>query len=1415
MKVYFTIFFFLSVIFHPLYAQQPRVIYNHTNVESGLNYDQIEYILMDRDGFIWLAIQAGLQRFDGYNFTSYNYDANDSTTISDIFTTTVFEDSQGKIWVGTASNGINVFDKEKNAFLRIKHDPSDVYSLSTNNIPKGKKVIVEDKEGFIWVNTGNGLNRIDTTTHKVERFYGNYQGHIIYDETAHALWIADTTLKKLTIDNLALKTFETQHNIKAIHSMVMDENGLIWLGTDKGLSIFDNNENAFLSLSDFLSKQTQKKSYPWAQDPVRAIYEDYRGHIWLSVEKSVYVVNPKDGSYNIFKHETENENSILDETVTGIYGNHQGTVLITYTSQGITKININSNGFNYIRKKPNHPNTLSSNTIRSILKDQKNNLWIGTYNHGLNRLVDGDPENVVAYRHDPDDANSINSDYITALYIDSGDRLWVGTFENGFCYAENIYDTDKLQFRPSSFPHRVEVHEFTEDQAGRIWISTERGFYIYDKRKETVTHYGDAHNQIPELKKINVQSVWMEAPNTFWLATWNRGICKLVVNSDSLLSSSVSKDSLVIYDQTTDVKGTALDNRFITIHKGRQGDFWLGSIVNGLVKMTETREGVKFTKYDNSSGAPANTVYGIAEDTHGNLWISTKFGIGKFDPATKHFTNYYESDGLQSNYFIWDAAYQHTDGEIFFGGTNGLNTFYPDSISDNKAPSRAYLSKLIINHKEVNIGEEINGRTVLERSIRFTDAITLTHEDVVFSLEFAALNITNPHEVLFEYKLEGFDEEWIHANASNRIATYTNLQKGNYVFKVRASNSFGDRAADPAVLEIIVIPPWWKTWWAFGIYFLVFLLLLYLFQQQLLQRSALKHNLQLEQVKHEKDNELNREKLTFFTNLSHELRTPLTLILGPLERMIRNNEGNNRVQQNLVLIQKQARRLQKLTNQLMNFRKYETDNLRLKAASGNIVGFVKEITIAFRQHAKMKEINFDFKAAKPDIQVWYDRDKFEIILVNLLSNAFKFTPPHGHVQLTISTTTSDGVNLILQKLNGTAYASYGTLPGQASKVLQIEVKDSGCGISSDQLTHIFDRYFQASNIQTISMGGSGIGLEITKNYVELHRGSIMVSSEEGEGTTFFIWLPIGREHLQPDEIIQAFKPSEHKDHYQLGKLSVKEKYADVLSVQQHESDNGNKPLLLIVDDNPDIIFFLQESFHHGYQVETALSGNEGLKKAFALVPDIIISDVMMPEIDGLEFCYKIKSNVSTSHIPVILLTARTSNVFRVEGYETGADDYISKPFDEKVLHTRVKNLIASRKKLRKRYIKEITLQPKDLTITQPDEKFLDKVIKIIEENISDHHLKVERIAKEMGMSHSVLYKKIMALTDLTVVEFVRTIRLKKAAFLLTQPNMTVGQASYEVGFTDPKYFSKCFQKFFGATPSTYASDMKNVEELGR
>lgn len=1410
------IFLILTLVYQTGFCQTQQIIFKHFSVNNGLINDEIDHIYIDNEGFVWLGSATGLQQYDGYNFRAYQFNSDDTTTISDNFITTISEDETGNIWIGTFSNGLEMYDKKLDVFHHFEKTDGETDWLVPGYIPKGKNVIVFDKQKLLWVNTFDCLYKIDLEQKRIAQFHNDFFGQIVYDSLNHVIWIAGEDLRKFDLDSerlIAYKPGTTFTPFSQIHAILNDENGIIWLGTDSGLVLFDPESSTYLSLTNYFKKKGIgiKEDYTWSDSFIRALYEDYLGNIWVGLQYGIYVINRSDGSLRFYTHELDNYNSLLDEEIKEIYGNKKGVIWISYMTRGVSKVIINTKKFNAYRHIPDDKNSLSGYKIRSVYKDKYNNLWIGTFNNGLNRIVeDGNPE-VYRYLHDPDDYSTISSDYITAIYVDKKERLWIGTYKNGLSYANNIHSSKNIKFKRHFTAEDFEVHEFLEDPKGRIWICTQNGFYIYNYSKDTFVQYGLNDLHAREVLEFNIQSVEYESPNILWLATWNRGFCKLIINSDSAFTQDPSRDSLIIYDEIYDINHSSIDPRFITIMRDADKAIWLGSNADGLVKMTDTSDGIQFIKYDRSQGAPGNSVFGIAQDRKECIWISTNNGIGKFNPELEEFSNYDESDGLLANAFTWDAAFQADDGEIFFGNSNGLNAFYPDSILDNRIESHVYLSRLVINNNEVSINEKVNGRVIIDKALRFTSDITLTHKEHAFSIEFSALDYGDPEEIKYRYWLEGFEEDWIETNAEKRYVTYTNLPPGSYTFRVQGTNSDGIWNHDQVELKVEILKAPWKTLWAYGIYMIIFMVLLYLFWWEIMRWSILKRDLAIEQVKHEKDNESNWQKVQFFTNMAHELRTPLTLILGPLQRMIQRHAGNNRIHQNHLLIERNVNRLLKLTSQLLDFQKFESGNIRLKAAKGNVIKFLKEICIAFRHHSYRKEISFTVDLNNQEVLLWYDRDKLEIVLFNLLSNAMKFTPSKGKVSISLGEKSTDDIKALELSMGDKFYTSFGALPEIVNQVIEIKVEDTGCGISQEHLANIFNRYFRTE--RTV-VDGTGIGLDIVKNNVELHHGKIGVFSLEDKGTSFYVWLPTGNAHLNKNEILTNFKNSEHQDHYRYDhdKILLERRLINEETTLADKKQNGSRPAILLADDNPEILVFLKEIFQSNYHVYTALDGNDALRLAFEIIPDLIISDIMMPGIDGLELCKQCKEDVKTSHIPIVLLTARTSLIFKSEGYEIGADDYINKPFNPELLEQRVKNLIESRIKLRKKYGSDINLTPKDITLNDSDEKFLNRLIKYIEDHISKSDLKIEHITMAIGISHSLLYKKLLALTNLTIVEFINTIRLKKASLLLIHSQYTVSQVAYEVGFSDPKYFSKCFQTYFKITPSDFIEKHRIKEQ---
>jgi signal transduction histidine kinase/DNA-binding response OmpR family regulator len=1368
-----------------LIAQQTGTYFNHYNIRNGLIMNNVDYIHIDNEGFVWLGTVSGLQRFDGYDFRNYLYDPADTLSISDNFITSIYEDDSANLWIGTSTNGLNLFDRKRETFRRFRHDPANPNSLASKGFPNASKSLTQDDDGHIWANTKDGLNRIELADFSIESFYGDLSGQLVYDDAESALWIAADKLKRFDLKSRKLSYYETG----PINSLILDSQGNLWLGTDAGIFILDTGKGEIANLPSFLK---QKGFLAWdkkflSDEAVNHLYEDFRGNIWFSIRNRLAILDFEIGQVDLMAHETDNQNSLTGSSISGIYGNKSGVIWISYLNDGVSKVHIKGKKFDLYRKVPGNPNSLSGNAVRSICMDHNNYLWIGTYDNGLNSITP-DTRRISHYRKDPGNPGSIISDYIVALYVDSRERLWVGSFDEGLCFADHIYDHERLTFYSNDMFKGIEIHEFTEDHAGRIWISTDRGFFIYNHLENTFRQYGNRVDERPEVKDLNIQSVIYQPPNLFWMACWNGGVCRLILNADPLLSPKQGRDSLVIEENMKDQSMNKIDNRFITIHQTDEGVIWLGSYLNGLIRITETDGGLEYLSYDRESGAPANSVYGLASDKQGYIWISTINGLGQFNPELEQFRNYDVSDGLQSSSFIWDASYKGQDGRLYFGGMNGLTAFYPEEIADNPDLPKVFISKLILNNEEVRIGEELRGRVLLNEDIRYTDEIELTRRESVFSIEFIAMDNINPGEVMYRYKLEGFDQNWIQTSADERSVRYTNLNAGTYFFTVKATNSDGIWNEDPAILKITILPPWWKTWWAMIIYSGLFGLLLMTFRKFILVRAQLIHEAKMEHLEREKTEELYHLKLRFFTSISHEFRTPLTLILGPLQKIIESLENDHRFTRQIITIKRNADRLFRLIDQVLEFRKIETHKIKLSASEGDIVSFVRELVDSFEDIACQRSIKLHFRSETESCKAWFDRDKLDKIIYNLLSNAFKFTPNGGQIKVGL--------------------AEYIREDAAPTQFVEIKIEDNGIGIAENDLEHIFDRYFRVESQDGFIQTGSGIGLSLAKELIELHKGHIKVYSRLGKGSSFIFHLPLGKDHLDEEEIVFRVEKAKGGDGYfRQFILADEQEYLARYEEPQPQLDQGERPLLMIVDDDPELRSFVKNHFIERYLVIEAENGREGYDMAVKNNPDIIISDIMMPVMDGIELCGKLKSNIKTSHIPLILLTARVGIESRIESLDAGADAYISKPFTIKLMEVQVQNILENRANLRGKFSSELVLQPSDITISSLDAEFLQKAIKTVEDHMSDSEFSVDTFNKLIGMSRSRMHRKIKAITAQSTSEFIRTIRLKRAASLLEKSQQSIEEIAFAVGFNSTAYFTKCFKIQFSKTPSDYVKSI--------
>ena len=811
-----------------------------------------------------------------------------------------------------------------------------------------------------------------------------------------------------------------------------------------------------------------------------------------------------------------------------------------------------------------------------------------------------------------------------------------------------------------------------------------------------------------------------------------------------------------------------------------KGIFWLGSYGAGVTKL-DTRTG-KTTFYTIEDGLQSNTIHAISGDSSDDLWLLTSLGITRFNPSSLETDRFDFTDGLGGSpvgmavaglFQTGNPTFKSENGTIFFGSNNGLTVFHPDHVQMNQFKPPLAITDFKVSGKS----HPLDGK-----------AITLAHHQNFFDIEFVALSFFSSSKNQYAYKLEGLDKDWVYTG-TQREARYTNVSPGKYIFRVKGSNNDGVWNEQGASMQVTILPPWWQTWWAYSLYGMLALGLLYGLRQYTVNRERWKHELKLQRIEAEKMHEIDHLKSRFFANISHEFRTPLTLILGPLEKFISRTPEESEDGPVYQMMQRSAHRLLHLINQLLDLSKLEAGSMKLETKPADIVNFLKAIGLSFTSLAERKLIQYQVQYPVEHPVVYFDADKLEKIITNLLSNAFKFTPAGGEITVTAQLNSAD------KRAIPASFSKAGS--STMVKMLQLKIQDNGAGITAEQQEKIFDRFYQTDTSHTGEQEGSGIGLSLVKELVELHEGEIAVESQPEKGSCFTVRLPLLVADYEQITVGEAVVDKGHSTTIPLIN-TAQDKAEATLTLSATDA-----PLVLIVEDNADIRQFIRQHLSPAYQVIEACDGAKGYSKAVETIPDLILSDVMMPMMDGVELCRKLKQDEKTAHVPVILLTAKASGEGKIEGLETGADDYIIKPFEASELLVRIKNLIDSRKKLREHYRGQITVEPKSITVTSVDEQFLQRVMQIMEAHMADAAFSVEALGLDVGMSRMQLHRKLKGLTDQSPGEFIRSFRLKRAAMLLTQNYGNISEVAFSVGFNEPAYFTKCFKEQFGQTPSEY------------
>lgn len=1368
----FFLFFIQVIVAQPGvqdHAGQLQYRFSHIGVPDGLAPGAVNCFYKDSRDFIWIGTISGLNRYDGYTIETFDPDPLDTLAIHSKNYKDIYEDPLGNIWVNTLLETF-IFNPETEEF---SIDQSAVLKkLQVSGKPIRR--IQKDSSGNFWfIHKNGGITKYITEEHKTIDIELSIPGEAYSEEITSFkenskgdFWIvyANGLLSKLDGKTLKIvfSSYKLQENLPQTdydYKMVIDGNDDLWLHLfeDFGIFQYDVKKNILTNFTNETAPITLSSNL------VSGIEKDAKGMIWVATDHGgINVINPKDRSVHYILNNPETSNSLSHNSITGLYKDRDGIMwvgtfkngvdyyhpnivrfplfknLVSDTKslpyndvnvfaedgQGNIYIGTNGGGLLFLNRKTGvykqyihnteNPNSISSNVVVSLLYDSKGDLWVGTYRGGLNKMTKG---GFKTYRHNNADSTSIAGDNIWELFEDSQNNLWVGTLSGGL----DVLDRKKEVFYHGKIGdvnytlHDTYVAAIAEDRRGNLWAGGNNGIDVFNPKTHEHAYYAHEAKDTTSLSSNYILSIYPDSTGNVWVGT---------------------QEGLNLFDEKS----------------------------------------ASFYRYSVKDGLPGKKIIAIVEDDQNDLWLTSSFGITQFQKdktdqidgrIPPNFKNYNDLDGLQGNLFNENAIFKTKTGELLVGGMHGFNRFNPRKFEYNKKKPKIIFTEFSLFNKPVEVHEEINGRVLLKKPIQVTDKITLNYSENLFTVAFAALDFFQPSKNKYSYKLEGFDNAWQSASSKERRVTYTNLDPGEYQFKVRASNNDQVWTQDPATLTIKILPPFYKTIYAYVFYSLAILALLYFARTRIIMRQ--RRNFKVEQDKREAEHvhEMDVMKIRFFTNISHEFKTPLSLILAPLEKL-KAYEINVQAKEQLDTINKNAYKLLRLINQVLDLGNVKKETL-LSSSQDNIIAFIKEIVHSFQKLAENKGLTINFKTAIAVFNTSFDTDKLDKILYNLIANAIKFTPKGGAISVEL-------------KLKNTS-----ELPSH-KKILEIKVRDTGIGIGEKEKEKIFDRFFKVEHPEAAQNSGSGIGLSLVKEYIDLYKGKISVKSALGSGSVFTIKIPL----KDLGDSITSFPVKEE--------VALKTTNNELKSVEKQGVFN-----ILIIDDDEDFLNYLAKSLLEFFNVFIAQDGEAGWKKALAVRPDLIICDSAMPVMSGTALCRKIRGDSRTRHIPFIMLTANAQEENKLLALKIGVSDYITKPFSFEVLYTRIQNLIKQRKSFQQAYSKKLKM-PKvssKAPLESEDEKLMRRVLEIIKKQYSNPDFSVKKLALELGVSRTFLYNKTVVLFEKPPLELITDIRLAHGKALLADSQLTISEIAFQVGFNNPKYFTKNFKKKFGILPSKF------------
>ncbi len=1325
----------------------PDLLFKRFNSADGLPDDRIRTIFQDSKGFLWLGTMNGVARYDGYSFKKF-YKNKNANSISGNWTNSIREDKNDNIWIGTRE-GLNKYNPNTDTFENFRsNDRGSTTSIPSNII----NTLQFDVDNKLWIGTPKGLSVYDTQSKKFTNFNSYPLNRFvckIIKSDEQSMWIATVE----GVVRMDLKTYNYQFykiNVKPnaygdkFWSMLQVGKDL-FLGTaSEGLiKLAFDTENQNYGTFEYINK-FNGGSLIGSQ--IFDIAKSSDGSIWLGTSNygiaKIDNIASENRKITFYKNNSLNNKSISNNGVFKVFID-RSDVLWCGTEEGLNKLDLNLLPFKYYT----FTDKKSKDFVRSVYANQANSIWFGTSKTGL-------------YNYNTQTGLSTNYSFANpflnenrSILVD-GENVWNGA----------LGGASKVKIANGSYANKIGEHAvfaFLKDTKGNVWIGTNNGLYQETKEGEIINYFSKESDGDRAISKF-VRSLFEASNGDIWIGFENGSVSifhpynKTFTNLESAKNGNKLQGSIIL-----------------SIAEYPKNVIWVGS-ENGLNKVSFLVDGTYNIKsYFESDGLPDKSINGIIADEKGNLWLSTIKGLVKFNVSKQYFQTY-----LADINFSFSGYYKLNNNNFLFACSDGFLMFDPNQIKTNNIVPNVLISDFKLFNKSIEIKQKYNGDIILDKSIFSTKEITLDYYNNQFSIEFAALHFSNPSGNSYAYRMLGFDDKWIYVNSSNRSATYTNLDNGTYTFEVKASNYSGVWNNKPQTIKITILPPPWKSWWAIILYIIVLNSLLYVFVKYILVQSQQKQQIVFEKKEKEQLKNLNQMKLKFFTDISHEFRTPLSLILGPVEDFLIAENLDPLLKKKANLIQRNTQKLLYLLDELMTFQKMDQGMLQLKKENADIISFVRSVYDNFYTFAQKRKVQFDFEYTNESCFMNFDLGKMEMVLNNLLFNAFKFAKVDGNVKI------------LVQNYSKTEIAQDFILPIETENWICISIEDNGKGISNEEFDHIFERFFSKNSIK-----GTGVGLSLTKSLVELHQGTIIAQSIPQQKTTFKVYLPV----------LSAGTWEKDEQFSFISEYNV-ESLQEVTTINQdlNKEINTEKSLILIVDDNVEVLDYLEMIFKESYTIAIAENGVEALNFILKNAPDLIISDVMMPEMDGVELCEKVKSDINVNHIPFILLTAKSTVEDRIKGLYTGADDYIPKPFYPNILKIRVQKLLDTQKQLAEKFqAGGGVLVPKNILKSPLDEKFLNKVISCIKANISNDELSVEELGSMVAMSRSNLFRKLKAITGQTPIEFIYFIRLKYAMDLLLERKMNMSEIAYEVGFKNPSSFTKSFKKQFGKSPSEY------------